>query len=45
MKVLIILLLLVVLHFEYSKFELFVGDLWVVLSHACHKVLIRVIND
>jgi len=39
------ILLLVVLRFEYSKFELFVGDLWVVLTHEYYKVSIHATHD
>jgi len=30
---------------EFSKFKLCVGDLWVVLTHEYHKVLIRATHD
>ena len=39
------LLFLVVVRFEYSKFELFVGNLWVVLMHEYHKVWIHATHD
>ena len=42
---LFVLLFLVFLRFEYSKFERFVGDLWVVLTHEYHKVSIHATHD
>ena len=42
---LIMILLLVVLRFEYSKFELFVGELWVVLTHEYYEVSIHATHD